>query len=208
MVCAACGGEMVEGVHFCKVCGARVNGATAGSGSGFGQQPWMPLGSGAQAYGAGQAGASPYAGYPPVVAMPGQRVRQNLQALGIAWYVMGAYRLLKGLAAGFAIHTIGMHFAWFGDGSDMMPDFFRTIVPVIAFTTVVMSALSLLTGYGLTTRKSWGRPLAIVMAILSLIKIPLGTAIGIYTLWVLAPSASGLEYDAIAAAQSRAPGEI
>jgi hypothetical protein len=39
---------------------------------------------------------------------------------------------------------------------------------------------------------------AIIAAILALIKFPFGTALGIYTLWVLAPGASGLEYDAIA----------
>jgi hypothetical protein len=39
---------------------------------------------------------------------------------------------------------------------------------------------------------------AIIAAIFALIKFPLGTALGIYTLWVLAPGASGLEYDAIA----------
>jgi hypothetical protein len=46
--------------------------------------------------------------------------------------------------------------------------------------------------------KSWGRILAIVIGILALITIPFGTALGIYTLWVLAPSTSGAEYDAIA----------
>jgi hypothetical protein len=48
------------------------------------------------------------------------------------------------------------------------------------------------------TRKPWGRVLAIIAAILALLKIPFGTALGIYTLWVLAPAASGMEYDAIA----------
>ena len=47
-------------------------------------------------------------------------------------------------------------------------------------------------------RKPWGRTFAIVLAILQLIKIPFGTALGVYTLWVLAPAASGAEYDAIA----------
>jgi hypothetical protein len=40
--------------------------------------------------------------------------------------------------------------------------------------------------------------LAIVVAILTLLKFPFGTALGIYTLWVLAPSMSGAEYEAIA----------
>ena len=38
----------------------------------------------------------------------------------------------------------------------------------------------------------------LVAAILSLIKIFFGTALGIYTLWVLVPGASGAEYDDIA----------
>jgi hypothetical protein len=40
--------------------------------------------------------------------------------------------------------------------------------------------------------------LAIVAGVLVLFKPVLGTALGIYTLWVLAPSVSAMEYDAIA----------
>jgi hypothetical protein len=60
------------------------------------------------------------------------------------------------------------------------------------------SCLAFLTGYALLTHKPWGRVLAIVAAILSLIEIPAGTAVGVYTLWVLGPHASGVEYDALA----------
>jgi hypothetical protein len=52
----------------------------------------------------------------------------------------------------------------------------------------------MLRGWGLS--RYWSR--AIVAAILALIKIPFGTGLGIYTLWALAPAASGAEYDAIA----------
>jgi hypothetical protein len=50
----------------------------------------------------------------------------------------------------------------------------------------------------LLTRRPWGRTLALVVGILTLLKPLLGTALGIYTLWVLAPTVSGAEYDAIA----------
>jgi hypothetical protein len=36
-----------------------------------------------------------------------------------------------------------------------------------------------------------------VVGILVLIRVPIGTALGIYTLWVLAPAASAEEYDAL-----------
>jgi hypothetical protein len=54
------------------------------------------------------------------------------------------------------------------------------------------------------TRQPWGRVLAIIFAILALIHLPLGTALGIYTLWVLAPGASADEYAAITSTQHRA----
>jgi hypothetical protein len=60
------------------------------------------------------------------------------------------------------------------------------------------AVLALVAGFGLLNRRPWGRVVAIIAGILALIKFPIGTAQGIYTLWVLAPGASGLEYDAIA----------
>jgi hypothetical protein len=42
--------------------------------------------------------------------------------------------------------------------------------------------LPLLVGYGLKKRRRWAKPLGIVLAIVSLINIPIGTALGIYTL--------------------------
>ena len=72
------------------------------------------------------------------------------------------------------------------------------MLPFIAVVAVVSAALALLVGYSLLTRKPWGRTLAIIVSILSLLKFPIGTALGAYTLWVLAPAASGAEYEAIA----------
>jgi hypothetical protein len=40
-------------------------------------------------------------------------------------------------------------------------------------------------GYGLLVRRRWGRMLAIVVGILNLANVPLGTALGAYTLYVL-----------------------
>jgi hypothetical protein len=58
--------------------------------------------------------------------------------------------------------------------------------------------IHLLLAWGLYERQPWARVLGIVVACLALIRIPFGTALGIYTLWVLAPESSGREYDAMA----------
>jgi hypothetical protein len=35
-------------------------------------------------------------------------------------------------------------------------------------------------GYGLTKRRRWAKPLALTLAVISLVNIPVGTALGIY----------------------------
>lgn len=133
------------------------------------------------------------------------RVRRHLQTLGVLWCVYGLYRLVHGLIAMTLLRAFSIHAFSGGDwpywsyyhGPSPAP-WMQALVPVIALVTVVWTALLLLVGYSLLTRRPWGRVLAIVFAILSLIKIPFGTALGIYTLWVLAPGVSGMEYEAIA----------
>jgi hypothetical protein len=53
---------------------------------------------------------------------------------------------------------------------------------------VVLGALAvpcMLAGWGLTKRRRWARIVGIVVAAISLVKFPIGTAFGAYALWVL-----------------------
>jgi hypothetical protein len=51
----------------------------------------------------------------------------------------------------------------------------------------------------LLEREKWARILALVLAFVSLFtNIPFGTALGVYTMWVLLPSESEREYEALA----------
>jgi uncharacterized membrane protein len=131
------------------------------------------------------------------------RVHGHLKTLGILWCVYGAYRALMGITASFFL--IGLsHNGFFQhfnpDGGfpfASLSPIMGSIASMVAILSVMSAALAFVTGYALLNRKSWGRILAIIAGVLALIKIPIGTAIGIYTLWALAPSASGLEYEAI-----------
>ena len=61
------------------------------------------------------------------------------------------------------------------------------------FAGVVVAALAipgLIAGYGLLKYYEWARILMIVIAVLELIRFPVGTILGIYTLWALS-SAEG-----------------
>ncbi len=174
MICRACGTPIADGVHFCSKCGAQVGMP----------QPMYPR---------------------PPMPMYLPRVHRHLQTLGILWSVLGVYRVVTGLIAMIFFRALTTHNfgndAWMFGGrfhGPFPPIWMAGLWPLIAATTVFTAALALVAGYGLLNRAPWGRMVAIIAAIFALIKFPIGTALGIYTLWVLAPGASGLEYDAIA----------
>lgn len=193
MVCQACGNPAAEGA-FCSRCGAPAQAAPSATPS--------PNQNPVPAYGA----PPPTRYQPPYPPAYQSRVERHVQTLGILWCVYGAYRALGGIVAaailmglstpGFFGNWGGMH----GSPFPMIPHFpFMGVLGVlVAVATFVFAGLSFLVGFSLLNRKPWGRVLAMVVAILQLIKIPVGTALGIYTLWVLGPSASAAEYDAIA----------
>jgi hypothetical protein len=55
----------------------------------------------------------------------------------------------------------------------------------VALLMMALAVPGLLAGYGLLRRKAWARVLAIVVGFLGLMNFPVGTAIGLYTFWVL-----------------------
>ena len=63
------------------------------------------------------------------------------------------------------------------------------ILGIIGFSIgallVVLGVPGLAAGYGLLHRKPWARMTALVLGILNLVNIPIGTVMGVYTLWVL-----------------------
>jgi hypothetical protein len=129
------------------------------------------------------------------------RVQRHLQTLGTLWCAFGVYRVVASLLGFFVFRAM----AWRRLSGDWLMGWhgfhgppWLAIAPFLVTMTVIMAALALFAGYSLLTRKPWARILAIVLGILALLKFPIGTALGIYTLWVLAPATSAAEYDAIA----------
>jgi hypothetical protein len=59
-----------------------------------------------------------------------------------------------------------------------------------ALFLTVLALPGLIAGVGLLRRQMWGRVLAIIVAFFGLINFPIGTAIGIYALFVLLQNAA------------------
>jgi hypothetical protein len=132
----------------------------------------------------------------PVVAGSG-RVARHAHLLGILWIAYSALSLIGGAVLMIVSHTI------FGPlGLPSMrggpPMFIRPLLSAIAVVLLVKAAVGIAAGLGLLQRQDWGRILAIVLGVVSLINIPFGTALGIYTLWVLVSPGADKEYEALA----------
>lgn len=55
----------------------------------------------------------------------------------------------------------------------------------LAIFLLILSVPGIIGGIGLFKRKEWARILVLVLSVLQLVNIPIGTAIGIYSIWVL-----------------------
>ncbi len=68
------------------------------------------------------------------------------------------------------------------DVAETVIQFIGTFVPAMF---IVVALLGLIGGIGLLSFQKWSRILAMVIAALGCLFFPIGTAIGIYSLWVL-----------------------
>jgi hypothetical protein len=132
----------------------------------------------------------------PVVAGSG-RVARHVRLLGILWIAYSAISLIGGVVLIIVSHTVfgplGLPSVHGGP-----PPFIRPLLFAIGIALLVKAGVGIAAGLGLIQRQDWGRVLAIVLAVISLFNIPFGTALGIYTLWVLVSPGGGEEYQTMA----------
>ena len=165
MFCSACGQAMDVSQTVCRRCGRQ---------------------------------SAPMASYAPVAYLR-NRVQRHVQTLAILWIVYSLWLLLHWvMAVGFLAGAFA-HWGPIDRGSEeiyIFPFFHASwLVPIITAFLVGRALLCFVTGISLLRRASWARTLALVTAFLALIHPFTGTVLGVYTLWVLLPSASGQEYD-------------
>lgn len=60
-----------------------------------------------------------------------------------------------------------------------------TLGTVLGGFFLILAVPGLLLAWALIARKSWAVPLGWILAILNLFNVPVGTALGIYTIWAL-----------------------
>jgi hypothetical protein len=129
------------------------------------------------------------------------RVQSHTHLLGIIWLAISAFNTIAGVVLYILANTLFAHMSDFGapQGS-----FLRPLLSVIGIFVLAKAAFGFIAGWGLLQREPWARILTLVLGFISLFHVPFGTAVGVYTLWVLLPAQSEEEYDAMVAARHAA----
>jgi hypothetical protein len=151
---------------FCHHCGARL-----GEGHVF-----------CAACGA-QVSFAPTVAAPPASVPAVSRFETHRTLLAMLWMAAGVLKLMSAFSMFLfsRLDFFRLNIPFISDFG--LPEFFFGLsVFMIPFAIATFVA-----GYGLLDRQPWARPLAIVLSILKLFNVPFGTALGIYTLWVLLP---------------------
>jgi hypothetical protein len=179
--CEGCGKLLGESARFCGACGRSTSVGGAGILDGSA------------------------AGAPPVASSVAVRTfNSQLRVLGILWAVYSGFRILSAvwlivfsrmfmpMVSTMVPHDAGINIAPF---LQMMSGFY--------IVSGVFSVLAAIVGgwasWALLTRQLSGRTLTLVVAFVSLISIPFGTALGVYTLVVLLPQSARQFYSQLTA---------
>lgn len=129
------------------------------------------------------------------------RVREHVRLVGILWMAYSALHVVGGvlilLAAKFVVIRIGA--IPNGPPPEMMA-WLQPLISIVGWFVLAKAAVGFFAGWGLLQREEWARMFALVVGFIALLNVPIGTALGIYTLWVLLPSQSDEQYKALAQA--------
>jgi zinc-ribbon domain len=130
----------------------------------------------------------------------GRRVAEHYRILSILHIV---YSSLIGIGGIVAIVVGKVIFGWFFQfiphNGPPPPPFVGAIVQIVGWFILARGVIGVIAGVGLLQRSPWARTWTLVVGFLSLLSVPIGTALGIYTIWVLLSAGAEDEYQRLSA---------
>lgn len=105
----------------------------------------------------------------------------HVKIIGILWIVFGALSLFGALV----IFLVLMGASLIPDMGEIAPGILRFVGFVVSSFLALLGVPKIIGGLGLLKGHEWARILVLVVSFLSLINIPFGTALGVYSIVVL-----------------------
>ena len=114
-------------------------------------------------------------------------MRDHVRILGILNIIFGVLVILIGLASLIFCGGAAALVVWVADTShaDVVVPVLGVIGAVIFVVLLLVSLPIIIAGAGLLKYQPWARILTIILSALNLMNMPIGTALGVYGLWVL-----------------------
>jgi len=113
--------------------------------------------------------------------MEKRNMKQHVSLVGALHVGFGILGLLGALAVYLSFHFV---FGYVKD-VDIAEELISFLGNTLSLIIVFFSALGIIGGIGLFTYKSWARILIMIVSAINCLNIPIGTAKGIYSIWVL-----------------------
>jgi hypothetical protein len=123
------------------------------------------------------------------------RVARHVKTVAILWVIWSGLKLLAGLGmVFFGTLALARFFVFVPFQAHWHPFWMGSLMGFGGAVEVLFGIAGIIAAWGLFERRPWARVLTIILAFITLFRFPLGTALGIYTLWVLLPAHCGEEY--------------
>ena len=119
------------------------------------------------------------------------RMERHLHLLGIFWIAYSIIHALGGAVLVIIANTIFNPMRHFEIGA---PSFLHPLLSFIGVLLLTKGIVGVVAGYGLMQRAPWAWITTVVLAFISMLNVPFGTAIGIYTVWVLLSPGADIQY--------------
>jgi hypothetical protein len=130
------------------------------------------------------------------------RVQEHVRLLALFWLAFSAFNTVGAAILYVLANTLFAHLGQFG-APEGQTSFLRPLLSVVSILLLAKAGVGFIAGWGLLQHEKWARVLVLVLAFLSLFtNIPFGTALGVYTMWVLLSADSEREYDALSEARA------
>jgi len=112
------------------------------------------------------------------------RMKKHVSVVGAIHIGIGILGLIGALLL-FLLMDFAKGFIPQEDIPDAIMKLISIILASIPVLIAVVSVLRLVGGIGLLSQQMWARYVVIIVAIIGLMSVPIGTLIGVYSLWVL-----------------------
>jgi hypothetical protein len=108
-------------------------------------------------------------------------MQDHVKVIGILWIIFGSLSLFGALILSMILFGV----SFIPDMGEVAPGILRLVGIVLSLFLALLGLPKIIGGIGLLKGHEWGRILILVVSFLSLINIPFGTALGIYSMIIL-----------------------